>query len=488
MSLFDLSSHGDAPALLEAQGRSLSYRELDRLVAPLGSLLSAGGKSCLLVLAGNNLETIAGYLAALESGNCAMLVDEGLDPALREELIRLYDPEFVWGPDPGDPTSPFRFGAYALSRRAGSRRSALPGELAPLLCTPGSTDAREVVRLRAGGVIANARSIASYLSLNAGERPMAHLPVHYCYGLSVINSHLLVGAAISLSASSVTRKEFWEQFVSAGCTSLAGVPYTFEMLTRIGFWKMELPTLRYLTQAGGKMDAAKTAEWAGICADKGAKFFVMYGATEATARMAYLPPEHATRKPGSIGKAVPGGELALVDDCGAALTVPHLQGELVYRGANVMMGYAACRDDLSRGDDLGGTLPTGDLACFDEDGFYYICGRRSRFVKILGKRFGLGDLEDYLARSGWICVCGGADDRLLVAWHRDNQDVGGAALGELKRKLCTTFNIPGDLVQMFQIGDIPRTPSGKIRYGEIFAACTTSKEGGYDGRDEQSEG
>jgi acyl-CoA synthetase (AMP-forming)/AMP-acid ligase II len=218
------------------------------------------------------------------------------------------------------------------------------------------------------------------------------------------------------------------------------------------------------------------------------KFFVMYGATEATARMAYLPPEHAARKAGSIGCAVPGGELALVDDCGAALTFPQLQGELVYRGANVMMGYAACRDDLSRGDDLGGTLPTGDLAYFDEEGFYYICGRRSRFVKILGKRFELGDIEDHLAGSGWSCVCGGADDRLLVAWHRDNYDGGGAALGELKRKLCTTFNIPGDLVQFFRIREIPRTPSGKIRYGEIFTAFTSSKEGGYDGRDEQSEG
>ncbi|HEY6872553.1 MAG TPA: AMP-binding protein [Geobacteraceae bacterium] len=487
MSVFDLRQFNDRIALVDDRREGLSYRELDDSVRQLGDLLPSGEKKLVFILARNNVETIVGYLMALQSGHCAMLLDANLDKAGVDILAQMYKPDFVWGPAADKVAGSPRYGTYALTSIEGASRMKLHPHLALLLSTSGSTGSRKVVRLSASNLISNARSIVDYLSLGETERPVAHLPVHYSYGLSIINSHLIVGATIFLTETPVVRKEFWDFIRNGGVTSLAGVPYTFEMLKRIGFSKMELPTMRYLTQAGGKMNPETVAEVAKTCRHKNVNFFVMYGATEATARMSYLPAAYAELKPGSIGVAIPGGVIRLLDDSGAAVTEPYQVGELVYVGPNVMMGYAVCRDDLSRGDDYGGVLPTGDLACFDEDGFYYISGRKNRFLKMLGKRFGLTDIEDHFESLGWKCICGGADDRLVVASHRDNHDRHNLTFKDIKKETCRKFKLPPDLVDVFLIEEIPRSPSGKIRYSDIFTN-TIRREGVDDEWKSEGEG
>ena len=187
-------------------------------------------------------------------------------------------------------------------------------------------------------MVANARSIADYLDLRASDVAITSLPLHYCYGLSVLHSHLLVGASVVLTDLSVADACFWDLAGRTGVTGLAGVPHTYALLDAVHFGPAlpELPALRYLTQAGGRMAPDRVREYAGLARERGVDLFVMYGQTEATARMAYLPPELALDHADTIGRPVPGGSfrLAPVPDAPAGC------GELVYSGPNVMMGYA----------------------------------------------------------------------------------------------------------------------------------------------------
>ena len=201
------------------------------------------------------------------------------------------------------------------------------------------------MRLSHGNLEANAAAIASYLALDADDRAAMTLPLHYCYGLSVLHSHLSCGAGVALTDRSVVDPCFWDLFRSQRCTSFAGVPHTFELLDRIGFDRLALPTLRYVTQAGGRLDPDTVRRYAGLGARDGWDLVVMYGQTEATARMAYLPPHLAATRPEAIGVPIPGGSFEIdPSDAGD----PD-EGELVYRGPNVMLGYASSRRDLALG-------------------------------------------------------------------------------------------------------------------------------------------
>jgi acyl-coenzyme A synthetase/AMP-(fatty) acid ligase len=184
----------------------------------------------------------------------------------------------------------------------------------------------------------------------------------------------------------------------------------------------------------------------------------MYGQTEATARMSYVPAARALEKAGSIGVAIPGGELFLVDQAGGEITAADVQGELGYRGPNVTMGYAEQRADLSKGDERQGSLRTGDLALRDADGYYYITGRLSRMAKLFGKRVSLDDLEQMCLGLVAEVACTGAEDRVTV-WITDVQHQ--AALPGL---LAERTAIHPSAYQVRVIGSLPRTPAGKTDY------------------------
>jgi acyl-coenzyme A synthetase/AMP-(fatty) acid ligase len=250
-------------------------------------------------------------------------------------------------------------------------------------------------------------------------------------------------------------------------TSLSGVPYTYEMLNSIGFSNMKLPSLRYITQAGGGLDAKNLIDYAKLSREKHFDFYVMYGATEATARMSYLSPEFNITKSGSIGKPIPSGSIRLESE-NKIITTPYKEGEIVYEGLNVMMGYANCREDLLKKDELHGVLRTGDIGYFDEAGFYYITGRKSRFLKVLGNRIGLHEVERHLACIGCRCFCGGEDDKLFISVQLDEVENFHDAAHKIKKEVITRFKIPVDLVHVLQLIDIPRSSCGKIKYKEIY--------------------
>ncbi|WP_030547352.1 AMP-binding protein [Streptomyces albus] len=458
----ELHRHGDRTAVVDDDDRRFSFRELHELAHEFGDRLPRGERALILLRTRNSIESLIGYLGGVASGHVVLPVDHSLDPALVTRLMDAYRPEYVWGAGQAADPALFSIGDYTLAPTRYGPGGPLHPDLSAVLLTSGSTGSPKGVRLTRANITANARSIAEYLELDATERPVTSLPMSYSYGLSVITSHLHVGATLLLTGESLVRGEFWNYCRRHEATSFSGVPYTYEMLDTLRFPSVELPSLRYFTQAGGRLPTERVERYAAEADRRGVRFYVMYGQTEATARMAYLPPELLSAKPGSIGRAVPGGTLYLKDEQGARIAAAGRTGRLHYEGPNVMQGHANGRGDLAHGDQLGGVLDTGDLAYVDEDGCYYIAGRSGRFVKLSGVRYDLDELEQGLTRSGITCACGGSDEELAVA-------VEDAALARLaKQTLRRTFRVDPTQVRIVVVPRISRTASGKIAYAKTF--------------------
>lgn len=421
-----LAAHGSRVAVISGR-TEVSYADLDRRVAEVADRLGATRRLVLLATR-NDVDSLVTYLAAVRGGHPVLLCA----PGQVEALLQAYDPDVVADGD-------------LVERRAGTAHDLHP-ELALLLSTSGTTGSPKLVRLSAEGLRANAEAIAEYLDIRPTDRAITSLPMHYCYGLSVVNSNLLRGAGLVLTDRSVVDPGFWDLVARHGVTSLHGVPHTFDLLDGTGFADRDLPSLRYVTQAGGRLAPERVAAYAALGESRGWRFFVMYGQTEATARMAYLPPELARRHPSAIGVPVPGGSFDVVD------------GELVYRGPNVMLGYACGPADLA----LGRTtweLRTGDLGRRTEDGLYEVVGRRSRFVKPFGLRVDLDRVERVLAESGVRAVCAGDDDVLVVAVR-----TGVRRAGALVR---SRFGLPGAAVRVVRVNEFPLLDNGKVDYRAV---------------------
>ncbi|MFJ3934144.1 non-ribosomal peptide synthetase [Streptomyces sp. NPDC090029] len=443
--------HGDRTALLTPDGGT-TYRELAARVADTARRL--GPERRLVLLPGANTpEALVVHLAALSAGHPVLLVPGDHPEALRS-LTEAYDPDVVVRPAaPGEP--------WVLDERRTASTHDLHPDLALLLSTSGSTGSPKLVRLSYDNLQANAESIAAYLGIRETDRAATTLPMHYCYGLSVLHSHLLRGAGLILTGLSVADACFWELFRTARGTAFAGVPYTFDLLDRVGFDAMDLPHLRYVTQAGGRLAPGTVTRYAELGERRGWDLFVMYGQTEATARMAYLPPGLAAAHPASIGVPVPGGAFRLdpVED-GPGPDA----GEFVYTGPNVMLGYARTPADLARGRDIR-ELRTGDLARRTPEGLYEIVGRRSHFVKILGLRIDPQRIETALARQGVTALCTGDDTSLLIA-AADAPDADADRIRGLAIREC---HLPPRAVHVRLLAELPRLPSGKPDYEAIRA-------------------
>jgi acyl-CoA synthetase (AMP-forming)/AMP-acid ligase II len=435
-----LRAHGDRTALITVS-QQVTYRELaDQVAAAVASM--GTGRRLVLLETRNDVATVVHYLAALAGGHAALPVAPGGD---HTAIIEAYSPDTV-------------IGAAGIRHRHAEPAHRLHTDLALLMSTSGSTGSPKLVRLSHTNLLSNAAAIAEYLDIRETDRAATTLPMSYCYGLSVLNSHLLRGAALILTEDSVLDEAFWQLFTQHRATSFAGVPHTFELLDRIGFDTMSLPHLRYITQAGGRMAPERVRRFATLGQSRGWELFVMYGATEATARMAYLPAELASTRPDAIGRPIPGGEFRIEPLDGW----PDGTGELVYRGANVMLGYAHGPEDLASGATLE-ALRTGDIARRGDDGLYEIVGRSSRFVKLFGLRIDLQRLEAGLAEQGIAALCTGDDDGIAVA------ATGTASAHELTRLVAAAARIPASAVRAAVVDELPRLTSGKPDYPAVRA-------------------
>lgn len=460
-----LERFGERTALITETGEHITY---SALLARADEIAGAAGSRCLAFLMCRNCaDAAAGYVGFLRRGIVPVLLAENLDTSMLEGLLESYRPAYFYLPSEKaselSGAMVWRGESYTLLRLPYEQNYKLPEELALLLTTSGSTGSPKLVRQSGRNIEANTRSIAEYLGILSEDRAITTLPMQYTYGLSILQSHLSVGAAVILTDKTLMDKEFWALLKEQKATTFGGVPYIYEMLKKLRFDRMNLPSLRYLTQAGGKLPKELAEEFIQTCKRKNMKFIVMYGQTEATARMAYLPWEHAESHAASIGIAIPGGEFWLADPEGAPILEPETTGELVYRGPNVTLGYAENRFDLCKPDENHGELRTGDMAKRDAKGFYYIVGRKKRFLKLFGSRVNLDEVEGLLNRAGIPCACAGVDDRL------DVYITDGSLLGQAERFIKEHTAINPNGFQLHVIEEIPRNDSGKVLYSALGA-------------------
>jgi long-chain acyl-CoA synthetase len=267
-----------------------------------------------------------------------------------------------------------------------------PDDLAALMFTSGSTGEPNAVRISQRNIIANTDSIISYLGLWQGDRMLVLLPFDYCFGLSLLHTHLRVGGSVVLNNASHLAEDALDDLERFACTGIAGVPAIYQhLLRRSSLKRRTFPALRHAQQAGGTLAPMLINELRAAIPD--ARVYVMYGQTEATARLSYLPPERLADKLGSIGRGIPGVQLEVLDPLGAPVA-PGEIGEIVASGENIAVGYWT--PDLAKDNFRAGKLFTGDLARVDEDGFIYITGRASEFIKPSGHRISTKEIEDAL--------------------------------------------------------------------------------------------
>lgn len=462
--MWDFAAYGNRLALLSDQG-SMTYRELEERAGKIAAALPS--RVLVFALCQNSPAMVAGYCAFLSHGVVPVMIDAELDAGLLEELVRRYRPSYAWLPAEREALFPdgrelLRMEEYVLLDLAERASFPLHPSLALLMTTSGSTGSPKLVRQSYENLRANTASIVEYLQVDARERAITSLPLHYVYGLSILNTHLCVGASIVVTRETLFSRDFWRLMREQEVTSLGGVPYTYAMLKRLRFSRMDLPALKTLTQAGGKLDPELHAAFAQDCAAKGRRFFVMYGAAEATARMGYLPAELTLSHAGAMGRAIPGGRFELVDAEGRVIQQPGERGELVYYGANVTLGYATSGADLIKGDERHGRYATGDVAQCDSDGIYTIVGRKKRFLKLFGKRTNLEEVEHLLRqRFGGEVACAGIDDH-LYAFVTD-----AAVLPEVVPYLSGKLGLHPSAFRVKQLAEIPKNAAGKTVYREL---------------------
>jgi acyl-coenzyme A synthetase/AMP-(fatty) acid ligase len=464
--MWDLLKFKGNTAIIDELGSKVTYGELDEIGRKLSGV--TGGRCLVASLCRNSIGSAVGYISFINNGIVPIMLNAHLEKDLRNNLFDSYAPRFIWAPtdmkcELGDTKEVYSRFDYSLYETSYDMRYPLNDRLALLLTTSGSTGSPKFVRQSYDNIKANTDSIVEYLKLDETEKPITTLPMNYTYGLSIINSHIMVGATILITDKSLMQKEFWNFFKDNGATSFGGVPYTYEILKKLRFMRMELPSLRTMTQAGGKLTPELHEEFAKYAAENGKNFVVMYGQCEATARMGYLPAGKAVEKKGSMGIAIPGGRFKLIDVVSKPIKEPYTTGELVYEGANVTLGYAECGEDLAKGDERGGILQTGDMAQFDEDGYYYIVGRKKRFLKIYGNRVNLDEIDRMIKGQfdGIDCASTGVDDHMyiFITDERLVEDV-------LKFVVLKTGLNPAAFKVEF-IDAIPKNDSGKTLYKEL---------------------
>ena len=349
-----------------------------------------------------------------------------------------------------------------MHRQSDATAPRIAGDLAVLLSTSGTTGSPKLVRLSHRNIAANATSIAQYLEIDGGERAIASLPIHYSYGLSVLHSHLVAGASVMLTDHSIMQPEFWSDAARWGVTSFAGVPYSYAILERTALLRTSMPeTMRTLTQAGGRLAPESVTELHDLMGERGGRLWVMYGQTEATARISYVPPQALPDKAHTIGIPIPGGRLSVRSGTQLA-TEPDVEGELVYHGPNVMLGYATQPEDLAGEDTQGGELRTGDLGCFDADGFFRVTGRIKRIAKVFGMRQNLDEIESAASAYGPVAAADGGDR--IVLWCEADADI---EPDDLRRAVARRFGLNPRAFEVKEIEELPRTAAGKLDYERL---------------------
>ena len=474
-TFWDFERYGDSPALIAETGARLTYHDLaslsDDTEAAIGKNRDTGEKPLAMFVCRNSMGAIAGYAALINRGYPVLPFSAELSAEMRKELMKVYRPGLLLLPEELRGEYPAMkeicgIRDYVLLKTNYPELFPVHPELGLLITTSGSTGSAKFVRQSRENLRFNAAAIAEYLQIGPSDKTITALPLQYTYGLSVLHANLLRGAAMVVTHSGIMDPEFWDLFEAEEATCFHGVPNTYEMLHRIGLFEDDFPSLRTMSQAGGKLSRELQEYYGRYAAENGKHFIIMYGQSEATAAISRLPAEDTLRKPGSVGIVIPGGGVAILDEAGNPVTGAYQRGELVYRGPNVAMGYAQRGEDLQLGDEWKGEIRTGDIAEFDEDGYLAITGRLKRYIKMGGHRVSLDEIDSMVMDElNVLSVSVGTDDHLTVF----------VTDGRAKDPVSDFINqkIPAARTgfRVLVIPEVPQNEGGKILYTELQAAA-----------------
>ena len=449
-------------AIKDDSGYTLTYEDVCCTIKQFAEL--ALPRCVIFCLCENCAAALLGYMAFENNGQVPLLLSASLDDELRTNLEKEYLPSYYWAPvnkvDEMEGDNVFQTYGYVLLKLT-NKPYLLNEKLSMLLTTSGSTGSPKLVRYKYGNLEANAANVAKAFSWSVDEVGICDLPMYYTMGLNVINSHLVIGATVLMVKANLMDPDFWKFIKENEGTSFCGVPFSYEVMRRVGFDKMDLPKLYTLAEGGGKL-TDKMFKWIATYAkNNGKRFCATFGTSETSARMAFLDPALALEKIGSIGKAIPSGEMFLLDEVinedGSAT------GELAYRGPNVTMGYALCRQDLLKSDEFCGEYHTGDIAKRDAEGYFYIIGRKGRFLKLFGLRVSLDETERILKtqypNTDFVCT---GDDKCMNIFTTD-----AGSKDEVVPFISGKTNIHNSAFKVFAIDEIPRNEYGKVKFTEL---------------------
>ncbi|RAX51903.1 hypothetical protein CCY99_08060 [Helicobacter sp. 16-1353] len=461
-----LDKYGDKIAIIENDYHITYYM----LHIMCNNLTNNINKRCLVFcLSTNTLGSLVGYVGFLNANIVPLMLRADIDQESLESYISLYKPDYIYLPDnlaysfiKDNYQICFNALNYNLVKTPFNNAYQLYNNLSLLLTTSGSTGSSKLVRQSYENIAINTNQIIEYLKIDSKECAISTLPMNYTFGLSIINSHLQAGASIVLTQYSIMQKEFWEIMKKYHITSFSGIPYTFEILDKLNFFNFQLPSLKTITQAGGKITEKLHKKFAKWALENNKDFIVMYGQTEASPRMGYLPAKDSINKIGAMGIAIPNGRFEIINENGDIIKDANTIGELVYYGKNVALGYAVNGNDLSKSDEFCGVLHTKDLAKRDEDGFYYIVGRKNRFLKIFGNRVNLDEMERLIKdKFACECACVGVDDKMDIY----------ITSNKIKQKLIDFITKKTGLnaiaFRILEIDILPKNESGKILYANL---------------------
>jgi long-chain acyl-CoA synthetase len=445
----DRDHASDARTFLATQDRALSFA---RVFDAGDALFDGCARSVVVMLCDRSPETAIAYTGALRAGLVPLLLDCAAPPAAIARTVQAYRPAYLFSPTGAAPEG------FAPHAKVGVRgmlfvatqasEVALHPDLTLLIPTSGSTGDPKSVRITGRNLQSCTDAICDYLSMTEDRVAVSLLPLQYSYGLSVLHNIMNVRGRIAMTELSVLDRGFFGFCEHQGVTDIAGVPFIFDILRRARLPEGLARSLVCVTQAGGRLDPRVTKHFLERFAGTGTRYFTMYGQTEAAPRISYVPPEVGLEKLGSVGVPI---------SCGRARIDGEVEGELIYSGENVSMGYAQDRGDLARGDDFQGTLRTGDLATIDAEGFITITGRLKRFVKIHGLSVNLDHVESVLNGAGIDCMVVGRDNRLIIC-YRDGNPV------EVSAAMSRNFAFHPSTMALQELEALPRTAAGKLDY------------------------
>jgi long-chain acyl-CoA synthetase len=461
---FRKTSELDKEVLISSREK-ISYRDLSRDVYSLSLWFQDNFETGtpILLLSPNNVFSVTVYLAIMKGGCVCVPVNPAVEPEgfrfVKEKTRALY--AFIHSSVALRLKPEMTFANEVETDqwlKTHQKDNYLPGPdwdvntLAQIIFTSGSTAVPKGVMITHDNLVANTHSIQEYLHLKKDDTMLVVLPFFYCYGLSLLHTHLRVGGTLALNNNFMFLGNVLKDLQKYRCTGFAGVPSHFQVLLRKSdsFRSGHFPHLRYVTQAGGKLHKAFILEFLELFPD--IKFFVMYGQTEATARLSYLPPDRLPEKAGSIGKGIPEVELRVVDEAGQPVK-PGQTGEIIARGGNIMKGYFEDQD-ATKIAICDGWLHTGDLGTVDDDGFIYLSARKKEIVKVGGKRVSPKEIEEIIVSMPGIIDCtvegvehpvlGEALKAIVVKSPKSAVSVDDV------RAFCSTklasFKIPGEVV------------------------------------------